>query len=108
MVREAFAEEGPLLDQLIAQSDPSWCAVAAAILKPVFDDSERRENFRIIFAKLAGHPRSAPAMTAISWGRTAIWAAASPATTTSMRERVSRPPGWTSPISWTGRWTIRP
>lgn len=56
MVREGFAEEGPLLDQLINQSDPNWCAGAAAILKPVFDDSERRETFRIIFAKLAGHP----------------------------------------------------
>ncbi len=56
MVREAFAEEGPLLDQLIDQSKPDWCAGAAAILKPVFDDSERRENFRIIFAKLAGRP----------------------------------------------------
>lgn len=56
MVREAFAEEGPLLDQLIDSSKPDWCAGAAAILKPVFDDSERRENFRIIFAKLAGRP----------------------------------------------------
>ena len=56
LVREAFAEEGPLLDQLIDQSRPDWCAGAAAILKPVFDDSERRENFRIIFAKLAGRP----------------------------------------------------
>ncbi|MFZ3006738.1 MAG: hypothetical protein WA047_11210 [Phenylobacterium sp.] len=56
MVREAFAEEGPLLDQLIDPSRPDWCAGAAAILKPVFGDSERRENFRIIFAKLAGRP----------------------------------------------------
>jgi hypothetical protein len=56
MVREAFAEEGPLLDRLIDQSKPDWCAGAATILKPVFDDSERRENFRIIFAKLAGRP----------------------------------------------------
>lgn len=56
MVREAFAEEGPLLDQLIDQSSPDWCARAPGILKPVFDDSERRENFRIIFAKLAGRP----------------------------------------------------
>ncbi|MDO8377771.1 hypothetical protein [Phenylobacterium sp.] len=55
MVRQAFAEEGPLLDQLIDRSSPDWCARAPAILKPVFDDSERRENFRIIFAKLAGH-----------------------------------------------------
>ncbi|WP_304218455.1 hypothetical protein [Phenylobacterium aquaticum] len=56
ILREHFEGETAVLDQLLDRTDPDWCAHQAKILKPVFDDPERREEFRVIFARLAAHP----------------------------------------------------
>ncbi|MCI3134299.1 hypothetical protein [Phenylobacterium aquaticum] len=56
LVREHFEGETAVLERLLDRTDPDWCAHQAAVLKPVFDDPERREEFRVIFARLAAHP----------------------------------------------------
>lgn len=55
LLRQHFEAEAEVLDQLLDHGDPDWCAHQATILKPVFDDPERREEFRVIFARLAEH-----------------------------------------------------
>ena len=55
IVRDHFKDEAGLLDQLLDRRDPAWCAKQAAILKPVFDDPERREGLRVILAAMSAH-----------------------------------------------------
>lgn len=55
LVREHFAAESATLAAMLDRSDPNWCAGQSAALKPVFEDADRREVLRIIFARLASH-----------------------------------------------------
>ena len=55
IVQDHFKDEAALLVQLLDRRDPAWCQRQAAILKPVFDDPERREGFRVILAAMSSH-----------------------------------------------------
>ena len=55
MAREHFKDEAALLAQLLDRSGSDWCARQGAVLKPVFDDPDRREGLRVILAGLSAH-----------------------------------------------------
>lgn len=56
LVQAEFEGERATLAGLLDRAGEDWCARQAAVLKPVFDDPERRENLRVTFARLASHP----------------------------------------------------
>lgn len=55
IVRDHFRDEAPLLAQLLDRRDPAWRQKQAQILRPVFDDPERREGFRVILEAMSAH-----------------------------------------------------
>lgn len=56
IVQAAFEGERATLAGLLDRTGEDWCARQAAVLKPVFDDPERRETLRVIFAQLGSQP----------------------------------------------------
>jgi len=56
IVRDHFRDEPDLLARLADHRDPAWPQNQAAILRPVFDDPERREGLRVILAAMSVHP----------------------------------------------------
>ena len=55
IVQDHFKTEAALLAQLLDRRDPAWCQNQAAVLRPVFDDPERREGLRVILGAMAVH-----------------------------------------------------
>ncbi len=53
LVQTHFEGERATLAGLLDRTGEDWCARQASVLKPVFDDPERRETLRVIFAQLA-------------------------------------------------------
>ena len=55
IVRDHFKTESALLAQLLDRSDPAWCQKQASVMRPVFDDPERREGLRVILGAMSAH-----------------------------------------------------
>ncbi len=56
LVQAGFEGEQATLTGLLDRTGEDWCARQTQVLKPVFDDPERRETLRVIFAELAAKP----------------------------------------------------